>query len=113
MWTAWNGCSRDSSASKQRLIRLIQCYTEETCRPKNLPRRPHDAGTCSSSRRTSKKQLNENTEMEATIEKLQAVILDEVSPLDPDNRIFVLQELEEFINGELEHERMMSAFNGE
>lgn len=49
--------------------------------------------------------------MEATIEKLQAVILDEVLPLDPDNRIFVLQELSEFVNGELEHERMMSAFD--
>lgn len=50
--------------------------------------------------------------MEATIEKLQAVIIDEMAPLTPDNRIFLLQELGEF-NGELEHERMMSAFDGE
>lgn len=55
----------------------------------------------------------ENTEMEATIEKLQAVIIDELSPLTPEDRIFVLQDLGEFINGELEHERMMSAFDGE
>lgn len=51
--------------------------------------------------------------MEATIEKLQAVIIDEMSSLTPEDRIFVLQELGEFINGELEHERMMSAFDGE